>query len=201
MIYIIIFVILLILSAFFSGAETAYFHLRRHRDITSDKVKSILEHPRQLLVSLLTGNTIVNVAIASLAAYLTQQYAQEHHWHASTLIFIEVIIVTGVVLIFGEILPKSITRNYANIGVIILAPFLKISYYLFLPVIIILRKTNGMNIAENLNSSTEEMDEKRDEIQHVYEQVDDSEAIEKEHENNLGIVKHSHSTLLLKWYL
>ena len=100
MIFIIIFVILLILSAFFSGAETAYFHLRRHRDITSDKVKSILEHPRQLLVSLLTGNTIVNVTMASLAAYMTHQYAQDHGWHESTLILIEVIVISTVVLIF-----------------------------------------------------------------------------------------------------
>ena len=106
MIYIIIFIILLILSAFFSGTETAYFHIRQHRDETPEKVKSILHHPRHLLVSLLTGNTIVNVAIASLAAYLTHQYAQEHDWNESTLIFIEVIVVSAIVLIFGEIVPK-----------------------------------------------------------------------------------------------
>ena len=106
MIYIIIFILLLILSAFFSGTETAYFHIRQHRDETPKKVKSILDHPRHLLVSLLTGNTIVNVAMASLAAYLTHQYAQEHDWNESTLIFIEVIVVSAIVLIFGEIVPK-----------------------------------------------------------------------------------------------
>ena len=106
MIYIIIFIILLILSAFFSGTETAYFHIRQHRDETPKKVKAILHHPRHLLVSLLTGNTIVNVAMASLAAYLTHQYAQEHDWNESTLIFIEVIVVSAIVLIFGEIVPK-----------------------------------------------------------------------------------------------
>ena len=106
MIYIIIFIILLILSAFFSGTETAYFHIRQHRDETSEKVKSILDHPRHLLVSLLTGNTIVNVAMASLAAYMTHKYAQEHDWNESILIFIEVIVVSAIVLIFGEIVPK-----------------------------------------------------------------------------------------------
>ena len=108
MIYIIIFIILLILSAFFSGTETAYFHIRQHRDGTSEKVKSILDHPRHLLVSLLTGNTIVNVAMASLAAYMTHEYAQEHDWNESALIFIEVIVVSAIVLIFGEIVPKTI---------------------------------------------------------------------------------------------
>ena len=94
------------LSAFFSGTETAYFHIRKHRDDTPEKVKSILEHPQRLLVSLLTGNTIVNVAMASLAAYITHRYAKEHLWHESTLIFIEIIVVLVVILIFGEILPK-----------------------------------------------------------------------------------------------
>ena len=94
------------LSAFFSGTETSYFHIRKHRDDTPKKVKSILEHPRRLLVSLLTGNTIVNVAMASLAAYVTHRYAKDHLWHESTLIFIEIIVVSVVVLIFGEILPK-----------------------------------------------------------------------------------------------
>ena len=108
MFYIIIFFILLILSAFFSGTETAYFHIRRHRDKTPEKIKSILDHPRRLLVSLLTGNTIVNVAIASLAAYITHQYAQKHDLHEFRLILIEVIIVSVVVLIVGEILPKMI---------------------------------------------------------------------------------------------
>ena len=94
------------LSAFFSGTETAYFHIRKHRNYTPEKIKSILDNPRQLLVSLLTGNTIVNVVMASLAAYMTHQYAQKHRLQESTLIFIEVIVISAVVLIFGEILPK-----------------------------------------------------------------------------------------------
>ena len=108
MIYIlfIIFTSLLILSAFFSGTETAYFHIRKHRDETPEQVRSILKHPRRLLVSLLTGNTIVNVAMASLAAYITHQYAHKHELSESTLIFMEVIVVSAIILIFGEILPK-----------------------------------------------------------------------------------------------
>ena len=102
------------LSAFFSGTETAYFHIRKHRDDTPEKVKSTLDHPRRLLVSLLTGNTIVNVAMASLGAYLTHQYAQDHGWHESTLILIEVIVISTIVLIFGEILPKMAAIRQSN---------------------------------------------------------------------------------------
>ena len=104
--YVIIFIILLMLSAFFSGTETAYFHLRKHRKETPEKVKTILNSPQRLLVSLLTGNTIVNVAIASLAAFITANAADQYTWSTSTLIFMEVIVVSFVVLVFGEILPK-----------------------------------------------------------------------------------------------
>ena len=84
------------LSAFFSGTETAYFHIRKHRKETPDKIKSILAYPQSLLISLLTGNTIVNVSIASLAAYLTANLAEQYSWNTSTLIFVEVLIVSMV---------------------------------------------------------------------------------------------------------
>ena len=112
--YIIIFIFLLILSAFFSGTETAYFHIRKHRKETPEKIKSVLDSPQRLLVSLLTGNTIVNVSIASLAAYITAGFADDYTWSKSTLILMEVLVVSVVVLIFGEILPKMIAIKYSK---------------------------------------------------------------------------------------
>ena len=122
-------------SAFFSGTETAYFHIRKHRDDTPEKVKFILRHPRQLLVSLLTGNTLVNVSMASLAAYFTHQYAQGHDWNESTLIFLEVLSVSVVVLIFGEILPKiAAIRQSEKFAEQVYNP-LKIMMYILYPVV------------------------------------------------------------------
>tara|TARA_Y100001970_G_C14244767_1_gene867357 strand:- start:2851 stop:4083 length:1233 start_codon:yes stop_codon:yes gene_type:complete len=112
--FIIIFILLLILSAFFSGTETAYFHIRKHRKDTPSKIKTILEYPQRLLVSLLTGNTIVNVAIASLAVLITTDLVNKYKWNYSFAIFIEVILVTLVVLIFGEILPKMTAIKQSN---------------------------------------------------------------------------------------
>ena len=75
--YIITFIFLLMLSAFFSGTETAYFHIRKHRKETPEKIKSVLDSPQRLLVFLLTGNTIVNVTIAFLAAYVCLLYTSD----------------------------------------------------------------------------------------------------------------------------
>ena len=142
--YAIIFIILLILSAFFSGTETAYFHIRKYRKETPEKVKSILDYPQRLLVSLLTGNTIINVTIASLAAYITANLADEYTWRVSTLILIEVLGVSIVVLIFGEILPKmAAIKKSKEIAVRMYTP-LKIMMYVLYPI------AQGFNAVTNL---------------------------------------------------
>ena len=60
----------LFFKLFFSSSETAYFNLRQHRGNFSTKVEGIINNPEKLLVTILTGNTLVNVAIASLAALI-----------------------------------------------------------------------------------------------------------------------------------
>ena len=65
-----IFIVLVILSAFFSSLETALFHLKSYSGVNKT-VKDLLENPKQLLASLLTGNTIVNIGLASIAASYT----------------------------------------------------------------------------------------------------------------------------------
>ncbi len=142
--YIIIFIILLILSAFFSGTETAYFHIRKHRKETPEKIKSLLDFPQRLLVSLLTGNTIVNVSIAFLAAYLTSNVADEYEWSESTLILMEVLVVSFVILVFGEILPKMIAiKNSKEFALRMYTP-LKIMMFILSPI------TKGFNTITNI---------------------------------------------------
>jgi len=141
--YAIIFFILLILSAFFSGTETAYFHIRKYRKETPKKIKNILDYPQRLLVSLLTGNTIINVTIASLAAYITTNIAEEYTWNASMLILIEVLVVSIAVLIFGEILPKmAAIKKSEEIAVRMYTP-LKIMMYVLYPI------AQGFNVVTN----------------------------------------------------
>ncbi len=142
--YIIIFIFLLILSAFFSGTETAYFHIRKHRKETPEKIKSVLDSPQRLLVSLLTGNTIVNVSIASLAAYITAGFADDYTWSKSTLILMEVLVVSVVVLIFGEILPKMIAIKYSKEYALKLYTPLKIMMFILSPI------SQGFNAITNV---------------------------------------------------
>ena len=76
------------------------------------KVETIINNPEKLLITILTGNTLVNVAIASLAAIITHDIATEYKWPDTLAIFVEIIVISIVILIFGEILPKVIAlRN------------------------------------------------------------------------------------------
>ncbi|MBN2365821.1 MAG: DUF21 domain-containing protein, partial [Calditrichaeota bacterium] len=81
--YVALFLILLGFSAFFSGSETAYFSLtpaqlnnfRNSVNKAERQVGFLMSTPRQLLISIVVGNTVVNITIASLAALLTLRFS------------------------------------------------------------------------------------------------------------------------------
>jgi len=130
MIYIII--ILLIFSAFFSSLETALFHLKSSSN-KNEIVKELLKKPKKLLSNLLTGNTIVNIAIGSLsAAYTLNVISPNSSLSVSNLLFIQVTIITFILLIFGEVIPKTYaivkSEKLANSSAKLLSLTLKIIY-------------------------------------------------------------------------
>lgn len=114
--YISIFAVLLFLSAVFSGSETAFFSLRnedREKYETDSsgrgrRIASVLAKPQKLLTSIVIGNTFVNIAVASIAAYLTHDLAQQNYISPQIIVIVDIIVVTFVILILSEILPKII---------------------------------------------------------------------------------------------
>ena len=102
-------VILLLLSAFFSGSETALVslnqiraqHLRERGIPRADILMQLVSRPNRLLSTILVGNNIVNIAMSSLATSIALRV------FGSEGVGIAVGVVTLLVLIFGEITPKS----------------------------------------------------------------------------------------------
>lgn len=120
---IVIYLALLVFSAFFSGSESAYFSilpadlrkLKKDTDTASAKrVVSLLENPRRLLTSILIGNTIVNVAAATVAALLSSRLmpaGMQGGWG----LLVVILAVTITILFFSEILPKVIAvKSYVE---------------------------------------------------------------------------------------
>ena len=140
LVQIFIFLGLLILSAFFSGSETALFGLQdndiariREEDHQSDeRILKLLDRPKRLLITILTGNTIVNIVIGALAALIASMIA--HNLGASELLIVavEVVLVTIVVLVFGEITPKIIAisnpKSYSRVVSLPLLLFYRLLY-------------------------------------------------------------------------
>lgn len=136
---ILILVGLLILSAFFSLSETAFTSLneirienlaKKHR--SARMVMKLNEHYDALLSTILIGNNIVNIAASSLATVLFVKY------YADMGATYAMIVVTIVVLILGEVTPKSLAKQrpefFARLNVWLLYFF----YYLFWPISIVL---------------------------------------------------------------
>jgi CBS domain containing-hemolysin-like protein len=142
---------------------------------------SILDRKPEYLSVILIGTNLSNILATSFATvYLLRSNLLPHQ-----LIIIPIAII---ILLFGEILPKSIMQRYANLGLIILSPILKSSYFLFFPIIFLLRQTRWMNVTERFSKTAEELEEKRDDIQHAYEQVDDPEAMEDDQKEMISNV-------------
>ena len=104
-------VVLMLASAFFSSSETALFSLsrldleklRRDRHPRANTLYGLLEQPRRLIISILCGNELINVAAAAnMAAILLTLYDPARaEW-------INVVLMVPLLLLFGEVTPKAI---------------------------------------------------------------------------------------------
>jgi len=141
--------ILIILSAFFSASETSFFNIKKHQKVSS-RVQLLLKKPRELLTFILIGNTLVNIAIGSIAANYTLNVIQKQiAMSRENLLFIEVIIITIIILIFGEIIPKSFAiRHSIYFSNLISLPFL-ILLKIFKPIFFIFYKISDLFIKLN----------------------------------------------------
>lgn len=136
----IILVVLLVLSGFFSSAETALFSISRAKAIHMAKEKSrvsqlilkMKDDPHRLLSTILIGNNIVNVGASALATSVAIQLV------SSNAVGITTGVMTFLILVFGEIFPKSLaTRNNILIARLVIYPVYWLSL-LFHPIILML---------------------------------------------------------------
>ena len=129
-------IILVAFSAFFSASETAFSSLNQIRlksraedgDKAAARVLAMSEQYDKLLSTILIGNNIVNIGAASIATVLfTKALGEERGATVST------IVLTIVVLIFGEISPKSIAKEMPETIATAVSPFLNLLMTLFTP--------------------------------------------------------------------
>lgn len=158
-----IFIILFFISAFLSASETSFFNLRKHEKVNKE-VKKLLSKPRELLTFILIGNTLANIAIGSIAASYTINVLSKKIDYISNenLLFIEVIVITLLILIFGEIIPKTFAvnrsiyfSNLMSIPIIILLKVFKPFFLIFYKISDLIIRVNPFSKEKTFDSEEE----------------------------------------------
>ena len=110
----------LILSAFYSGSEVAFFSLVNNLDQLNhspkhsgadSRILKMLEKPRRLLATILIGNTFANIVSSVMGAVITGKIAAAYGFPSTVVYTIEVLVLTFMILILSEITPKVIAIN------------------------------------------------------------------------------------------
>lgn len=127
-------------SAFFSSSETAIFTLSdrwlAEQESTTDGRLAVLRDlrsdPHRLLVTILVGNNVVNVAIASITTVLLIE-----HLPAGSAVSVATVVASFVVLIFGEIVPKSYGLGHAKEWALAVAGPIAVAERLLYPLVVV----------------------------------------------------------------
>ena len=187
--YLIAIIVLLIFSALVSGSEIAFFSLSPAHLDTLEKerkgqvIKRLLQKPKTLLATILVANNFINIGIVILSTYTTAILLRhvEGWWKFA----IEVVLVTFLILLFGEILPKVYAnRNPVKFALFMATPLL-ILEKIFYPVSVFLVKSSRI-VEQRLKKQSEHIS--MEDLSQVLELTDDKEATQEEKDLWEGIV-------------
>ncbi|MBR5742383.1 MAG: HlyC/CorC family transporter [Clostridia bacterium] len=136
-VYIVLIVVSILLSAFFSGSEIAFasankFRLKKAAEEGGRRARIadyIAEHFSLSISTILIGNNLVNIVAASAATLLTL------HWAIPSKDIWVTVVMTLLILIFGEIVPKTLSNEYADRFALLFARPLRIAMFLFYPIV------------------------------------------------------------------
>ncbi len=169
-------IVLLLLSAIFSGSEVALFSLddkklsdlKEKNNLINRYISKLIRFPKRLLITILIGNTICNVAASILSVSLALDIADSYSYSIDFVLLIQIIVLTIIVILFAEISPKVWANKYPLAFSKVIAIPLYSSDIILRPITIILAKlikfaTSRINYDKSKTAlSTEEITELAD---------------------------------------
>lgn len=179
----IVLIVLLLLSAFFSSAETSLITVNqiRMRSLADEgnkkaaRVLKITSNSSKMLSAILIGNNIVNIFASSLATTITLQL-----W-GNKFVSLATGILTLLVLIFGEITPKTIATSHAEKIAMAYSGVISLLIKVLTPVIFIVNKlANGFLFILGLDPSKKAASITEDELRTIVDVSHEEGVIEKE---------------------
>lgn len=157
-------IISLLLSAFFSGTEIAFvtanrlrveMRARRHGMI-GRLVTFFFESPARLLTTTLVGNNIALVVFSTAIALVLADPLAQYITGESPQLIVQTLIAAIIVLLLGEILPKTIMRESATRAVFFLSIPLALTYIMLLPLILLVSWTSQL-LLKRLGASSDQL--------------------------------------------
>ncbi len=170
-----------LLSAFYSGAEAALISIPvdRSEQIVEEggrRVKAfkfLLEKPNAILTTILVGNNFVNIFAASLATTIAHRYFEDNG------VAVSVGVMTFLILIFGEIIPKTIARTHSEKLAFYIIQILRINYFIIFPVIWPLSKFITRLLGKNARLTGRSVT--KDDIEYMINKADEAQSIDSKH--------------------
>lgn len=186
--YILIIVILIALSAVFSSTETAFASVNRIRiksyaESKTKKAKrakkalNIIDNFDKALTAILIGNNIVNILSASLATVLFTKYFGAGSVGMATLVM------TVLVLLFGEIIPKSLASENAEKMSLFMSPILSGFMAVLKPVIFLISNLKN-GVTKLFGTNKEEPSVTEEELKYIIDEIE-GEGVLEEQESDL----------------
>ncbi len=175
-------------SHIFSSSEMSYSscnEIRLSHEAENGKTEIIRRHARRALYivnnferalsTILIGNNLVNIACSSLSSVLviTLTGSEDKTWIAT-------VVVTLLIIIFGETIPKIIAKKKANTMAMAYAPFIRVLMIIFFPVVWIVVKLVELFTRGVKKEGEEEEDESVEELQSMIETAEDEGILEKD---------------------
>ena len=193
-------IVLIALSAFFSSSEIAMFSLAKHRveamveegEPRAETIDQLKSNPHRLLVTILVGNNIVNIAMSSIATALVSLY-----FDPGAAVLVSTFGITTLVLLFGESAPKSYAVENTESWALQIAKPLKYSEYLLLPLVIVFDYlTRVINQVTGGQSAIESSYVTRDEIQNLIQTGEREGVIDEEEREMLDRIFRFNQTIV-----
>tara|TARA_A100001011_G_scaffold102316_2_gene107849 strand:- start:45254 stop:46489 length:1236 start_codon:yes stop_codon:yes gene_type:complete len=167
----------LILSALFSGAEITFHKLhsniiqisvwKEQGNLIAKKAENLIKNPEKYITTILLGLNLSNVLVSSFTTIILYKMQIPE-------LYI-LIIISLIILIFGEILPKSFCHEYPNKFALFFTKFFQISDFLLKPVVWIFR-----NYTKQISISEKQTNYSRKELAILFEEIELGDDLEKD---------------------
>ncbi len=178
----------LVFSIFFSSSEFALISANKLQIKVWLKQKKrgsglshlIITRKEEYLSTILVGTNLSNILATSFGTVYLD--------NAGLAPIYIVLIITTIILIVGEILPKAITREFSNSTLRLVSPLLYVFGWIFSPFTRLLQKTGWISVAYSEKSVEDSLSQDRNDFQNVYEQMEHSTSLEKDRQEMIANV-------------